>query len=458
MHFNLHLFFIELYKLIKFDVYINFSEDYDNNYSNTQFDINLLNKYSFYKKCIISSNIIFNKTKKEENILNQWNRIQLLFNSIEKTYNHYVRIRPDLKLLTNPDEFIKIITDLNNNQIHIPNGYDFYNSFQLAKESEQICINDQLAIGNKEIMKTYCNFFNYIINKENIVSSEKELYNYLLFNNIEINRIILPYKLVLSECKVISIAGDSGSGKSTLVNALESLLFDSSITLETDRYHKWDRYSDMWKNYTQLNPEANFLEKMSEDVFRLKLGETIFSVNYNHSTGKFTEKEKIESKPFLLLCGLHTLYQEKIRNIAEIKIYLDTEFELKKEWKLKRDTQERKHSIETVLKNIEKRKNDFSNYIEPQKLYSNIIIEYNKNNFKIHINNDLNYFVNLFLCQISNTIESKYDNFHCYYIIEEKVNNNLIKLFIKNIDIIDKLKQYPLNIIQTIVYLCLFND
>ena len=454
---NLHLFFIELHKLIDFDVYINFAEDsIDNIYTNKEFDYNILNNFSFYKSIIITPDTQFNKTKKENNILNQWNRIQTLFNSIEKTYTYYIRLRTDLKLLINPNEFIELIKQLDNTNLNIPNGYDFFNSYQLTNTNN--CINDQMAIGNNELMNVYCNFFNYIKNLNNYINSEKELYNYLNLNNIELHRIILPYKLVLSECKVISIAGDSGSGKSTLVNALKLLLFDSSITLETDRYHKWERNSSNWDTITHLNPEANYLEKMSEDVFRLKLGETIFSIDYDHSTGKFTEPQKIESKPYLLLCGLHTLYKKNLRDISEIKIFLDTDFELKKEWKIKRDVEERKYPIKQILQKIESRQYDFNNFINPQKLYSDIIIEYKKDNKHIiHISNELNYYVTSFLCQISNIKTNIYNNFYSYYIIEHKINNNLFNIFIKNKDIINKLKQYPLNIIQSIIYLCLFN-
>ena len=455
---NLHVFFTELNKIINFDVYINFSEHTsDNIYSNKEIDLSNLNCFSFYKCIYTTPDINFNKSKKEENILNQWNRIQILFNSINKSYTHYIRIRPDLKLLIDPANFINLITQLDITKLNIPNGYDFYNSYHLTNDNN--CINDQIAFGNKELMNIYCNFFDYIKLKNEFISSEKDLYYYLKYvNNTIIHRIILPYKLILSECKVISIAGDSGSGKTTLVNALESLLFDSSITIETDRYHKWERTSDMWNKYTHLHPEANHLEKMSEDVFRLKLGETIFSVDYDHSSGKFTEPKKIESKPFLLLCGLHTLYQEKIRNISEIKIFLDTEFELKKEWKIKRDVKERNYSLESILKSIEKRKLDFVNYIEPQKFYSNIIIEYNNDNFIIHINNELNYYINTFLCQISIIKTNIYTYFYSYIIDETKINDTLFNICIKNKDIIKKLKHYPLNIIQIIVYLCLFND
>ena len=166
---NLHLFFIELYNIIKFDVYINFSDDNDTNYSNTSFDISLLNEFSFYKNIYVTSNTKFNKTKKSDNILNQWSRLQFLFKSIKKEYDIYIRIRPDSKILINKYDFIEIINNLNINQLHIPNGYDFHNSFELEKGSKQYCINDQIAIANKNIMNIYCNFFDHIKLKDKIL-------------------------------------------------------------------------------------------------------------------------------------------------------------------------------------------------------------------------------------------------------------------------------------------------
>ena len=456
---NLHKFFIELYKTsFDFSVYINFLKDDDKNYYNNNNDN--LYKYGFYKNIIFSDNIHSNKTYKENNILNQWYRLFNLFNNLPNTYDLYIRIRPDVNILLDINDFIQLINNINQNKLSIPNGYDFHNGFELTNETN-ICINDQISIGNYNIIKIYSEFYNYLLEKTELIESEKDLLLYLNNNNIPIERIILPYKIILSECKVVSIAGDSGSGKSTLIKSLEQLfLFDNYIVLETDRYHKWERGSYNWNNYTHLNPEANHLEKMSEDVFRLKLGENIFAVDYNHSTGKFTEKQKIEAKPYILLCGLHTLYKDNIRNLSEIKIFLDTDKELKTEWKIQRDIIERNKSKEEIIQNIKKRENDYYKYIEPQKYHSDIIVQYiNRDSLElnIYINDTLNYYTNTFLSQISK-IHYKENNFNKYIINKDKIDTNIIKLFINNNTILDKLSEYPFNIIQTIIYLCLFKE
>lgn len=458
---NLHKYLILLSQTeLQFNVYINFASDEDKNYYNNIFNDEIFKQYKFYKKIIFSKNIHNNKSEKENNILNQWYRFFNLFNIIDDEYDIYIRIRPDIQILIDTSNFIKLLNNINIEKLSIPNGFDFYNGINLSN-NEEICINDQLAFGNYKIMKLYSEFYSYLIMKTIKIESEKDLLIYLKLKNIQIERIVLPYKIILSECKVISIAGDSGSGKSTLIKKLEDLfLFDNYIVLETDRYHKWERTSTNWNTYTHLNPEANHLEKMSEDVFRLKLGESIFAVDYDHSTGKFTEQKKIESKPFILLCGLHTLFKENLRNISEIKIFVDTQKEIKTQWKIKRDLIERNKPKEEILESIKKRENDYKKFIEPQKFLSDIIIEYiNESELELNIliNNELNYYTNLFLTQISK-LQYKENNFNKYYIDKSKINNTIFTIFISNEEIINKLSEYPFNILQTIIYLCLFKE
>jgi len=461
---KLHIFFINLNNEIPngFVVYINFGDNIDDSsYFNTNFSNILLEKYSFYKKIYKTPNIKFNNsiTQKDYNILNQWYKVSETFNKITEKYDIYIRIRSDIELLITPKELVNILINCNTNSIYIPNGYNFING---VKEQSHKCINDQVAICNKNIMNIYTNFINYLINKQSPIKSEELLINYLQENNINIERIILPYKLILSECKVISISGDSGSGKSTLVDAINDIfLFNSSLILETDRYHKWERTSNNWDKYTHLHPDANNLQKMSEDVFRLKIGEDIFAIDYDHSTGKFTSEQKLISKPVILLCGLHTIYDKRIRDLSELKIFIDTECLLKNKWKINRDISKRGQTLEKILANIERRKDDYKIYIEPQKFYADIIIEYKYEETFIlilHVNKIYNYYINIFLSQISlNIYTSIYKAYSSYY-INNIIDASIFNIFIKDKNIITKLKEFPFNVIQTVVYLSLYND
>jgi uridine kinase len=181
----------------------------------------------------------------------------------------------------------------------------------------------------------------------------------------------IDYIVILSLCNTIGITGDSGSGKTTVSNIIKNMICNSFV-LECDRYHKWERSDIKWTEYTHLNPESNLLMKMEDDIFNLKIGNDIYQVDYDHSSGKFTEKQRIESKDTIIVCGLHSLYMPT--HIVKLKIYMDTDENLKIPWKMKRDVQNRGYSLEKILNQIETRKSDFMKYIYPQRDLADIII------------------------------------------------------------------------------------
>jgi uridine kinase len=156
----------------------------------------------------------------------------------------------------------------------------------------------------------------------------------------------------------------------------EILPFDNTLLFETDRYHKWERGSENYQVHTHLSPEANHLEKMADDAYKLSLGKTVVAVDYDHATGKFTVPESIESKPYMILCGLHTLYKENLRSIMDLKIYIDTDEDLKRFWKITRDVGSRDKTIEQVVTSMDARIPDYHAHILPQKAYADIIFRY----------------------------------------------------------------------------------
>lgn len=177
--------------------------------------------------------------------------------------------------------------------------------------------------------------------------------------------------------KVIAICGDSSSGKTTLSNRLENVLSSynkSLLVLDCDRYHKWERSSDLLKKYTNLNPYSNHLDKLKSDIISLKDGEEVYQVDYDHKTGKFTDVKTIQPAEIIIVCGLHSI--DATENISDFKVYLDTDEDLKKKWKIARDTIERGYSEQQVIESINKRKCDYELFILPQREKADLIIRY----------------------------------------------------------------------------------
>lgn len=175
----------------------------------------------------------------------------------------------------------------------------------------------------------------------------------------------------------IGIAGDSGAGKSRLLVMLGELLSEESIlNIEGDGDHKWERGDDNWNEMTHLNPQANYLYRQAEDLKVLRGNNSVKRADYDHNTGTFTAKKRIMPKPYIIMCGLHSLYLPQMRQVLDMKVYLDTDEALRCYWKLERDQGSRGQTWAQVKAQIEKRRSDAEKYIHPQKQYADLVIRY----------------------------------------------------------------------------------
>ncbi|CAM3373810.1 phosphoribulokinase [Hydrogenibacillus schlegelii] len=177
---------------------------------------------------------------------------------------------------------------------------------------------------------------------------------------------------------VIGIAGDSGAGKSTFVAELRALIGEERVTtISIDDYHSLDRFERSRIGVTALHPwKANNLGLLIEHVWQLKAGRAIEKPIYDHSDGRIKGPEIVVPRDIVLLEGLHILYLEKLREALDLKIYFDTDIRLRVRWKVRRDASTRGYTEAEVLEEIERRKPDVQNYIEPQKAYADLVVQY----------------------------------------------------------------------------------
>lgn len=175
----------------------------------------------------------------------------------------------------------------------------------------------------------------------------------------------------------IGISGDSGSGKSTLTKMLTTLVGDRNLlTIEGDGDHKWERGNAMWEHFTHLNPKSNYLYRQAKDIQVLRSGQGVRRKDYDHKTGLFTKAARISPKPYIVLCGLHSLYLPQVRNILDLKIYMDIDETLRRFWKIQRDVVGRGYDLKSVIEQIESRMPDAVHFVYPQKKYADLIISY----------------------------------------------------------------------------------
>ncbi len=197
-----------------------------------------------------------------------------------------------------------------------------------------------------------------------------EVYRSGVTSNSLYKRMNLPF--------TIGIAGDSGTGKSELLMKIEHLLGGSKkiLYLEGDGDHRWKRGDMNWEKYTHLDPKANYLYRQAEDIRTLRAGSSVRRADYDHDTGTFTRRRRVSPKPYIILCGLHSLYLPQTRKALDLKIYMDTDETLRRLWKIQRDTGKRGYSSEEIIRQIEKRIPDAMQYIYPQKEFADLQITY----------------------------------------------------------------------------------
>ena len=180
------------------------------------------------------------------------------------------------------------------------------------------------------------------------------------------------------EAFAIGVAGDSGAGKSSMLHLIEKMINSpQDIQLvEGDGDHKWERNDKKWEEFTALDPQANYLYKQAEDIYKLKKGYYIERHDYDHNKGVFTDIKRVKSKKFILFGGLHAFYLPRLRDVFDLKVFIRTDENLRCLWKIKRDSKDRGHSINEIVEQIKKRRIDAERYIYPQEKSSDICIEY----------------------------------------------------------------------------------
>jgi uridine kinase len=175
---------------------------------------------------------------------------------------------------------------------------------------------------------------------------------------------------------MLGVSGDSGAGKSHFTQVLFDFFSPSNcLMVEGDDYHRWERGHSKWNEVTHLNPQANDLLSMSEHIERLYRGQTIYKSHYDHSNGRFSEVRKLEPRKVMVVQGLHTLYPRSMRRRFDLMVFMCPHPFVRLAWKIKRDVQERGHSLEKVLESFRRREIDSKLHIEPQRNSADWVIE-----------------------------------------------------------------------------------
>lgn len=182
----------------------------------------------------------------------------------------------------------------------------------------------------------------------------------------------------MSDIKIIGIAGGTGSGKSTLSRKIKEALKESVVLICHDNYYKDSSHLPFEKRVEQNydHPNAFDTELLIEHLKMLKDGKAIDMPTYSfveHARNK--ETVHIEPAKVIIVEGILIFENEELRNMMDMKIFVDTDADVRFIRRMSRDVKSRGRDMESVVNQyLGTVKPMHEQFVEPSKKYADIIV------------------------------------------------------------------------------------
>jgi len=182
---------------------------------------------------------------------------------------------------------------------------------------------------------------------------------------------------------IIGIAGGSGSGKTTFAKKIASLVlpeWTSRVALiHQDAYYLQELPPELYNAQKEKNvdhPKAFDWSLLKEHIKTLKQGKDIQGPIYDFVHSRRSEQtDHIRACDIIILEGIYALWDEEIRNILDLKIYLHIDSDIRFIRRLHRDIKERGRSIDTVINRYYATVRPMhKKYLEPTNQFADLIV------------------------------------------------------------------------------------
>ena len=177
---------------------------------------------------------------------------------------------------------------------------------------------------------------------------------------------------------VIGIAGGTGSGKTTLMNNLIEKFANDVTILSHDNYYK--RHDELtYEQRCQLNydePAALETDLMAVHLEHLRRGEAIDCPVYDFTIhNRSDETIRIGPRKVIIVEGILIFENRELRELMDIRVFVDTDADVRLCRRIKRDVNKRGRTLESVLTQYQETvKPMHEMYVEPSKKYADIIV------------------------------------------------------------------------------------
>lgn len=177
---------------------------------------------------------------------------------------------------------------------------------------------------------------------------------------------------------IIGIAGGTGSGKTTLTLRLKERFGDDVSILFHDNYYK--SHSDLpYEARTRLNydhPDAFDTDRMIADLEALRRGETVQCPTYDYTVhNRAAETLEVHPTKVVVVEGILIFENKALRDLMDIKIFVDTDADVRILRRITRDVKERGRSLDSVVNQyLTTVKPMHEQFVEPSKRFADIVV------------------------------------------------------------------------------------
>lgn len=177
---------------------------------------------------------------------------------------------------------------------------------------------------------------------------------------------------------VVGIAGGTGSGKSTITEIISEKFGEQVSVMLHDDYYKANHHMP-YEERAKINydcPDAFETELMVQHIRQLKEGKSIECPVYDYKIhDRSDEVRQVFPEKVLLIDGILVLAEPELRALMDIKIYVDTDADIRILRRIKRDVHQRKRTLDSVIDQyLSTVKPMHEAFVEPSKRYADIII------------------------------------------------------------------------------------
>ena len=189
----------------------------------------------------------------------------------------------------------------------------------------------------------------------------------------------------MKDILVIGIAGGTGSGKTTLMDNLVKRFGDDVTVLSHDNYYR--RRDDMTmeerQNVNYDEPAALETDLMVKHLDKLRHGEAIECPVYDFTQHNRSDKTiTVVPKRVIIVEGILIFEDDALRDLMDIRIFVDTDADVRLGRRILRDVEERGRTLQSVLEQYQTTvKPMHEMYVEPSKKYAHLVVPEGGRNF-----------------------------------------------------------------------------